>query len=151
MDTLFDFPLVENFIEVPDRNNYDIKTEGFVIMGNTILHRHLHSNGFNSYNSIPRSINEYHFLYSFKNNIHENAKAQIVSIYNSWHSKSTWVFMTVFNEKKNNYYALTFKVNEDLSGLTVTIKDIFEKTMKKGLLCSLFRYKFIADNSVCRL
>lgn len=153
MEQLFDFPLVENFNEENNfcRNLEEQVHEGFVFMPYTNFGRHLNEMGFKNYNSIPRSVNEYNFLSSLKNNIGESAKAQIVCIHNSLYSGYAWVFMTVFNAKKNNYYALTFKVHEDMSGIHLEMKDVFEKTMEKGILCTVYRYKFLKERNVSKL
>jgi hypothetical protein len=153
MEQLFDFTLVENFNEDHDyyKNLEGHAQEGFVVMPYTNFGTHLNAMGFENYNSIPRSVNEYNFLSSLKNNMNESGKAQIVCIHNSLYSGSAWVFMTVFNAKKNNYYALTFKVNEDMSGIHLKMKDVFEKTMKKGILCTVYRYKFLKESNVSKL
>ena len=154
MDQTFDFPPIDDFTEECNYNidSFDCKgNSNFIVMPSTSLYSHLSAKGYSLYNRMPRSINEHHFLYSFKTNLNKERKAQIVSTYHSTYGKNTWVFMAVSDGKKNEYYALTFKVNMDLSGLNTGIKEIYNQTIKNGILSSIVRYKFKSNIKPCKL
>ena len=137
--TIFDYPPTNNFTESDNLLPSDApEQDNFVYHPNSDLSRHLIINhNIPCYNGMPRSINEYYYLEFFQDYKDEDSKAGIVYI--SFSRNITWVHIGVCVSSKNNYYALSFAVEENLQKLTTS--QIYETTLKKGKIANIARYK----------
>lgn len=137
-NAIFDYPPTNNFTEsdnlLPDNAP---EQANFAYHPNSDLSRHLIINhNIPCYNGMPRSINEYYYLDFFQDYKDEDSKAGIVYI--SFSRNITWVHIGVCVSSKNNYYALSFAVEENLQKLTTS--QIYEATLKKGKIANITRY-----------
>lgn len=143
-DKMFDFPFTKDFIEATiDNPEIYPQNERFYSSLSTNLYYHLRICGVLGYGLIPRSINEYYYTAIFEKFIHCENKAGIVYILHK--PQRTWVYMSVCVASKNNYYALTYIIEEETEHLTG--EEIYNKTIEKGIIANVMRYKLKEDKS----
>ena len=92
------------------------------------------------YNKLARAINEENYKKMFEIHKNENGKAALVYI--TYKPLVTWVHMALFVSSSNNYYGLTYFVNENLEKYDNNNEAIFNKTIQTGQLANISRYKY---------
>ena len=143
-DKMYDFPFTINFVESDNTiPPYFPPTETFYSHLSTDLHNHILEQGVQCYGSTPRVINQHYYVIIFEKFIDYENKAGIVYI--SYKPNRTWVHMCVCVSSQNNYYALTFMVDEDMESLTD--EQIYNKTLSQGKIANIVRYKLKEDKS----
>lgn len=143
-DKMYDFPFTENFIDSTTEISVTWPhNERFYSHLSTNLYIHLRRCGVPGYGLIPRSINECHYIAIFEKFFDCENKAGIVYILHK--PQRTWVHMSVCVTSKNNYYAVTYMIEEDTERLTD--EEIYNKTIEKGIIANVMRYKLKEDKS----
>lgn len=143
-DKMFDFPFTEDFTDstIDNLQNFP-QNEKFYSSLSTNFYYHLRICGVPGYGLIPRSINECYYTAIFEKFINCENKAGIVYILHK--PQRTWVYLSVCVASKNNYYALTYMIEEDTERLSD--EEIYNKTIEKGIIANVMRYKLKEDKS----
>ena len=134
---------------------YDFNLTGFNESENVLIHRNslkyynyntdlrkflVYFYGTKSYNKLPRAINEENYKRMFDLHKNDNYKAGLVYII--YKPCITWVHMALFVSSSNNYYGLTYFVNENLEKYNSDNESIFNKAILFGQLASISRYRY---------
>lgn len=137
-DIMYDFPYTINFVEPDDTIPSCIPhTEKFNSHLKSDLYNHLLKHGMQRYSYLPRVINQYNYISIFKKFIDCENKAGIVYI--SYKPNRTWVHMSLCISSQNNYYAVTYIIDENMESLTD--KQLYNRTLSLGKIANIVRYK----------
>ena len=134
---------------------YDFNLTGFNESDNVLVHRNslkyynyntdlprilVYFYGIKHYNKLPRAINEENYKKMF--NLHKNENYKAALVYITYKPNVTWVHMALFVSSTNNYYGLTYFVNENLEKHDNDNESIFNKAILFGQLASISRYRY---------
>lgn len=137
-DKMYDFPLISDFKESNNKiETYCPNINDFCTHLDTDLYTHLKNKGIEIYDCLPRAIGERYHISIFQKFLECENKAGIVYIL--YKPNKTWVHISVCVHSQNNYYALTFIVDEDMEKLTD--EELYNRTLSIGKLANIVRYK----------